>query len=96
MTKNTQVKTVILKFFKSLLAKFQELEGKQASYINSLRASKDRKNEIRKKENQQKYDEIQNLQEECSGLALEKIEISNQIQDQAILKENSINIKNFY
>lgn len=85
-----------MKYFKSLLAKFQELESKQALYINSLRASKDRKNEIRKKENQQKYDEIQALQEECSGLALEKIEISNQIQDQAILKENSINIKTFY
>ena len=44
-----------MKYFKSLLAKFQELESKQALYINSLRASKDRKNEIRKKENQQKF-----------------------------------------
>lgn len=72
----------IYHFNKIPIAKFQEMENKQAAYINILKMSKDRKNESKKKENKQLYDDIQNLHEECSGLALEKIEISNQIQEQ--------------
>ena len=44
--------------------------------------SKDRKAESRKKETKQLYEDILVLQEDCSGMALEKIEISNQIHEQ--------------
>ena len=70
----------LLKYY--IQGKFQDLEIKQAQYLASLKASKERKPENRKKEINQLYEEIQTLQEECSGIALEKVEITNQVHEQ--------------
>lgn len=64
------------------LGKFSDLESKQAVYLSSLKGLKERKAELRKRENSQLYEEILALQEECHGISLEKLEVANQVHEQ--------------
>jgi len=71
-----------LKLIKELDTKAQglaaQLEEKQNNYLNHLKSSKDRKQEIQKPENQLILDEIRKLQAECLALSKEKFDIARQ------------------
>lgn len=84
------------KFLIFFLAKIIQLENMQIQFFSLMRNSKDKKQEMKKPEIKTLYENIILLQDECLGISQEKVDVSNQINEQVLFKRKINRIFKIY